>query len=172
MIKRISMIATALVILLAGASLVMAQPPDDMGPGMGPGMRMGPGMGCGSGMLSALDLTPEQTEKIRSLRETLERDITPLKAQVFERKAEVRLLWLQTEADAEQIKAKEKEIHDLKWQIKEKFTDFRLAVRGELTPEQLTKLLAIGGERGFKGMRGYGRHGHHGKQGRGNCPWK
>ena len=67
---------------------------------------------------------------------------------------------MQTESDAAGIKAKEKEIHDLKWQVLEKATDFRLTFRSVLTPEQLSKFLALGGDWG----RHHGRdwRGHHG----------
>ena len=61
-------------------------------------------------ILSKLNLTAEQTEKIRTLRESFQKDITPLRTRIFEKKAEMRLLWMQTKSDAAGIKAKEKEI--------------------------------------------------------------
>ncbi|MDM8523376.1 periplasmic heavy metal sensor [Desulfococcaceae bacterium HSG8] len=112
-------------------------------------------------VLSALNLTMEQTESIRSLPESFEKDIAPLRTQKFERKAELRLLWMQTNADSEKIKAKQKEIHDLKWQIQEKTTDFRISFRGILTPEQLSKVFVIGGGWGMKSHRDKGRRGGH-----------
>lgn len=149
--KKISFFAV-LAMVLASATFVMAQP------GMG---KMGRGWGMNPSVLSDLNLTMEQTESIRSLRESFEKEVAPLRTQVFERKAELKLLWMQTEADSEKIKAKQKEIHDLKWQVQEKTTDFRIAFRGILTPEQLSKVLATGGRWGMKSHRGKGRHGGH-----------
>ncbi|MDM8551052.1 periplasmic heavy metal sensor [Desulfobacterales bacterium HSG2] len=93
--------------------------------------------------LSGLDLTPEQTDAILSMRESLEDDITPLRTQVTEKHSEMRDLWNQTTPDVEAIKALQTEIHELKGEIHEKHTDFRLAVREVLTPEQLTELVEL-----------------------------
>ncbi len=116
---------------------------DCMGPGMG-GLgkgRMGRGCGMNPFILSGLDLTTEQTEAVQSLRESFEDDVASLRTQVFEKKAAMRDLWRQATLDAETIKAKQTEIHELKTQIREKATDFRLAVHELLTPEQLSELL-------------------------------
>ena len=55
---------------------------------------------------------------------------------------ELKLLWMQMEPDVKKIKAKEKELHELTWQMKEKATDHRLSFRKILTSEQLSKFLA------------------------------
>ena len=104
-------------------------------------------------ILSRLNLTPEQTEKIRILRESYRKESTPLRNEKYERKAELRLLWMQMHPDPDKIKAKQKEIHDLIWQRLEKSTDYRLAFRDILTPEQLTKFLELGGGRYFDHRR-------------------
>ena len=150
--KKFSLLA-ALVTILASATFVVAGP-------RGGGERGDPGWAMDNTILSKLNLTAEQTEKIRALRESFQKDITPLRTRIFEKKAEMRLLWMQTESDVAGIKAKEKEIHDLKWQVLEKATDFRLTFRSVLTPEQLSKFLALGGDWG----RHHGRdwRGHHG----------
>lgn len=137
--KKLSLL-TAVVIVIASATLVTA------GPGRGHKME-NPEWSMDDNMLSKLDLTAEQTESIRALRASFQEDIAPLRTQVFEKKAEVRLMWMQTKTDAEAIRAKQKQIHDLKWQVNQKTTDFRLAVRKVLTPEQLSRFLAFGGER-------------------------
>jgi Spy/CpxP family protein refolding chaperone len=137
--KKLSLLA-ALVIVFASATLVSADP--------GRHHKKGnPEWSMDNNMLSELDLTAEQAESIRALRASFQEHISPLRTQVFEKKAEVRLMWMQTKTDADAIRTKEKQIHDLKWQINEKTTDFRLAVRKVLTPEQLTRFLALGGER-------------------------
>jgi len=152
----------ALVIVLASATLVAAGPP-------GRGEWGNPGWATANNILSKLNLTAEQTEKIRVLRESFQKNIIPLRTQIFEKKAEMRLLWMQTETDAKTIRAKQKQIHDLKWQVLGKTTDFRLAVRSVLTPEQLSKFLALGGD--WKRHQGRDRRDHRGpgkglKQGR------
>ena len=137
--KKLSLL-TALVIVIALATLVTADPGRDH--------KMGnPEWSMDKNMLSKLDLTAEQTESIRALRASFQEDIAPLRTQIFEKKAEVRLMWMQTKTDADAIRAKQKQIHDLKWQVNEKTTDFQLAVRKVLTPEQLSRFLAFGGER-------------------------
>jgi Spy/CpxP family protein refolding chaperone len=148
--KKCSLLA-ALVTILASATFVVASP-------CGGGEWGNPGWAMDGTILSKLNLTAEQTEKIRTLRESFQKDITPFRTRIFEKKAEIRLLWMQTEPDAARIKAKGKEIHDLKWQVLEKATNFRLALRSVLTPEQLSKFLAMGGD--------WGRH--HGRDRRGH----
>lgn len=150
--KKCSLLA-ALVIIVASATFVVAGP-------CGGGEWGNPGWAMDGTILSKLNLTAEQTEKIRTLRESFQKDITPLRTRIFEKKAEMRLLWMQTESDAARIKAKEKEIHDLKWQVLKKTTDFRLTFRSVLTPEQLSKFLALGGD--LKHHHGRDRRGHHG----------
>ncbi len=97
-----------------------------------------------------LNLTFEQTEKIRTLKESFEKETSRLKIREFERKAELRLLWMQMKPDSKMIKAKQKKIHDLKWQIQEKSTDFWLKFRNILTKNQLSKFLSITGELGYR----------------------
>ena len=151
--KKCSLLAV-LVIVFASATFVVAGP-------SGGGEWGNPGWVTDGTILSKLNLTAEQTEKIRTLRESFRKDIAPLRTRTFEKKAEMRLLWMQTEPDAARIKTKQREIYDLKWQTLEKATDFRLALRSVLTPEQLSKFLAMGGDWGrHHGMdrRGRGRY--------------
>jgi len=159
--KKFSLLA-ALVTILASAIFVVAGP-------CGGGEWGNPGGAMDGTILSKLNLTAEQTEKIRILRESFQKDITPLRTRIFENKAEMRLLWMQTESDAARIKAKEKETHDLMWQVMEKATDFRLALRGVLMPEQLSKFLALGGD--MKHHHGRNWKGHHGPGKRPNLDW-
>lgn len=151
--KRITVLAVVLLFVFP-AALVMA------GKG-GKESPKGPhGHGISAGLLSSLNLTSEQSEKIRVLRESTMKDIMPLRSQMFNRRAEIRLLWMQLSPDPAKIKAKQKEVRDLMGQIQEKVTDHRLAFRNILTPEQITKYLALGGMRGqgFFWGKGKGRH--------------
>jgi Spy/CpxP family protein refolding chaperone len=91
-----------------------------------------------------LNLSAEQSEKIRGLRESFVKETTPIRTQLFTKKTEMRLLWIQTSLDADKIRATQKEIQGLMGQMQEKTTDFRLAFRNLLTPEQTSQLLAQG----------------------------
>lgn len=133
--KRIACLAT-MVLLLASATVSMAAPWDKE-------RGMGPRWGMDDSILSKLDLTAEQEEQIGALRESFQQEISPLRAQIFEKGAELRLLWMQIELDPVKIKALEKEVHNLIGQLHEKSTDYRLALREILTPEQLSKFLAL-----------------------------
>ena len=134
--KRITLI-TALIIMFASVPLVMAQPRGMKG-------GMGPGGGRHASALANLNLTAEQSEKIRAARETHQKDMIPIQTKMFTKRAELRLLWMQAKPDPEKIKSKQKEILDLMGQLQEKQTDFRLEFLNILTPEQRTKLLAQG----------------------------
>jgi Spy/CpxP family protein refolding chaperone len=108
--------------------------------------------------LSALNLSTEQSEKVRGLRESFLKETSPLRNQLFTKKTELRLLWIQTSLDVDKIRSAQKEIHNLAGQMQEKTTDFRLAFRNLLTPEQTTQLLAqgVGGDPGSRWSKGKG----------------
>ena len=144
--KKISFFV-ALVFLIASVNLVMAGSP-------GRGGTMGPECEMDASVLSNLNLTMEQNEKVRALRESHMKSMAPIRTKLFNKKAELRLLWMQIKADPSEIVAKQKEIHNLKGQLQEKTTDYRLSFRNILTQEQLTEFIA----------GGYGKgHSYHGK---------
>jgi Spy/CpxP family protein refolding chaperone len=143
------MVAVMMVAILAAAGLVMAQG-YEKGPGMG--MGYGPHSG-GHGLWSALNLTPEQVQKVQALRESFFKETIPLRNELMSKKLELRSLWLKTNPDEEQILAKQKEINDLRAQLQEKATKNRLEMRKVLTPEQQAQLANLRGRSG----RGYGR---------------
>ena len=142
-----TMMIGILSLLLFSTTVSMAQPGRRGG-------RMGPEGGMGPQWLSNLNLTTEQAEKIRALRESHMKEVTPLRTQLFTKRAEMKVLWIQTDPDSEKIKAKFRELHVLQGQLREKDIDQRLALINILTPEQRSELLA----RGFQGRRwGKGR---------------
>ena len=108
-------------------------------------------------ILESLNLNAAQMEKARSLRVSCLKEKEPLRNQLYSLRMELKLLWMQTQADPVKIKSTQKEIHDLKWKLKEKRTDYRLAFRGILTPEQLSKYILLKNDR--KRGKGKGRHG-------------
>jgi len=157
--KKISVIA-AFLLVVASATLVMAGP-------RGKGNWEGGGWCAAPSALASLNLTAEQSEKIRGLRESCLKEITPIRAQLLSKRAELKLLWIQTKLEPDKIRANQKEVRDLIGQMQEKSTDCRLAFRNILTPEQTSKLLAQGIGRG----KGHHRWGDRGKdRGLGGSP--
>ncbi len=129
------------ILLIAGTGLAFAGHCGGSGPGQCFGMdKM---------MVSNLGLSTEQSEKARSLTESFKKDMAPLRLQKNRYRAELKLLWMQENPDLDKIKAKQKEMHDLGWQIMGKATDHRMAFRKILTPEQLTQFLAKTCDRPF-----------------------
>lgn len=103
--------------------------------------------------LAQIDLSTEQTKKIRELRMAFEESIMPLKLQEHRVKAELNIFWLQMKPDTKKIKSAQKKMHDIKFQILEKQTKYKIAMREVLTKDQLSRFLALGCERS---------HGHDG----------
>ncbi len=100
------------------------------------------------GSAAALNLSAEQTEKIREMREAQWKDIRPLQEKMFSKRGELRSLWLQKNPDENRITAVHKEIRDLRDQMQDKMLSYRLAIFKLLTPEQKDKIQAFRG-RGF-----------------------
>ncbi len=97
--------------------------------------------------LAQIDLSIEQTEQIRKLRLAHEKSIAPLKIQEHQLKAELDIFWLQLKPDTEKIKSAQKIIHDIRFKILEKETAFKIATRQVLTQDQLSRFLALSGDR-------------------------
>ena len=122
--------------LMLSASLALAGPGGGGGRGMGGG-GMGPGhggwgqgMGPGQGGYGyAGSLTPEQSQKLQTIREAYLKEITPLQNQLFTKKSELRLLWSAASLDKDQILAKQGELNGLQQQIQEKATRHQLEAR-------------------------------------------
>jgi Spy/CpxP family protein refolding chaperone len=138
--------------ILATAGVAMGQ-----GWGKGPGMGMGYGpysggaRAWGPGLWRALNLTPEQVEKIKALRGSFFKEKIPLRNDLMSKRLELRALWAQTNPDEEKILAKQKEINALRAQLEEKATRNRLEMLKILTPEQRAQWQA------YKASFGYGR---------------
>ena len=122
--------------------------------GMGMGYGSGPGNVADIGAAAGLDLTAEQTEKINTMRMAHLKDIQPLQDQMLSKSKEMRSLWLATTPDKEKITALQKEAQNLRGQLTDKITTYRLDVRQVLTPEQQAKSQAYGTGRGMARMGG------------------
>jgi len=162
--KKASLIL-ALVLLVGTASIAMAGP-------RGKGITMGPQSGMRAPGFSNLNLTAEQQKKIDAIGEAYHKELAPLRLEMFKKRTELKLLWMQTNLDENKIKAKQKEIHELRGQLQEKRTDFRLNFLNILTPEQRTQFILKKYNKRGHGFRGpqFGPpdHGHGKYQGRGS----
>ena len=158
-------LAVTMAALLATAGLVMAR---DWGEGSGMGTGYGPHSGGahsgGAGLRGALNLTPEQMQKMQAPRESFLKEKIPLRNELMLKRVELRGLWIQTNPDEAKILAKQKEMNALRAQLGEKVTKFRLEMRKILTPEQQAKLINLRGHhrygKGCERQMGMGyRHG-------------
>ncbi len=165
-----------LVLSLMGLTgLAMAQ---GRGPGMGYGSGPGGGYGFGPGhgpWASRLNLTPEQTQKLQTLRDGFIKEISPLRNDMISKQYELKAFWAQTNPDEQKILAKQREINNIRAQIQEKAVKHRLEARNVLTPEQQAQIgsgfgSGPGRDRGWG--RGYGHgygHGYGMRGGYGGC---
>jgi Spy/CpxP family protein refolding chaperone len=162
--------AVMMVAVLAAAGLVMAQ-----GSEKGPGMERGYGFhargtrSAGPGRWDPLNLTPDQVEKIKALRESFFKEKIPLQNELMRDRLELKALWMQANPDEQKILAKQQEINTLRAQIAEKVIKNRLEMRKILTLEQQAKWIHLlsrrqvwGGHNRWCGFgRGSGRHHHY-----------
>lgn len=122
--------------------------------GMRGGYDRGPGNFAQMDVTRGISLTSEQTEKINALRETHLQDVKPLQDQLYAKSGDLRNLWLAKTPDQEKILALQKEVQNLRGQMLEKATTYRLEARKVLTPEQLAKVQSYGMGRGVARMGG------------------
>jgi len=143
-----------------GAILVMAAVSKDahaFREGAGP--RAGYGYGFSDRVMADMNLTADQTAQIKKLREGHLKDIEPLRNDMYNKRYELRLLWLERTPDQVKIAAVNQEIRILRQQLEDKMAGHRLLVLKVLTPEQQAKLQSYGPGRGYgpgKGMRSRG----------------
>jgi len=151
--KKISLFVIALLVVIS-STVATAGPRCN-------GMGMGPGWGIKPSILSALDLTEKQKEEIKVLGESHRKVVEPLKTSIFHTRAELRLLWVQTELDPAKIRKKQKEALRLEGRLQEEVMEFRLAFLEMLMPKQRSKFLSLELER--RTARRWGRGGHFGQ---------
>jgi len=72
------------------------------------------------------------------------KDIKPLRDQLYSKKGDLRLLWLEKNLDQAKITALDKEIRAIRDQIHDKRTSYQWAVYQLLTPEQRGQLGNLG----------------------------
>ena len=108
----------------------------------GPGR--GHGMGPGYGYSAIPNLTAEQSSQIQVLQKAHMDEIAPLQEELFKKRTELRSLWLTPNPDPAAITAQQKEILNLRTELQEKGTNFRLQINKLLTPEQQAQLATYG----------------------------
>ena len=140
-----SILFTVVLILVASLSVAMAEP------GGGKGGRDFGHEGRRSSYAN-LDLTEEQKGKIDVLRESLRKELSPIRIELIKKRMELNLLWMEDSPEADKIKAKQREIRDLRGKMEDQLTDLRLSVNSMLTPEQRAELLTkrLHGKRSFR----------------------
>ena len=135
--KKFTLFAV-LIILVASFTVAMAEPRGT------PGGKDGKDYGREGrrSPFANLNLTEEQQGKIDAMRESLQKEMTPIRTDMIKNRMELNLLWMEDSPEGKIIKAKQKEIRELKGIMEDRLTDFRLSVNGILTPEQRAELMA------------------------------
>jgi Spy/CpxP family protein refolding chaperone len=100
-----------MVVMVAGVGLAMAEG-RDRGPGMGTHYGPYPGGARpeGAAPWRLLDLSPEQSQKMKDLRESFSKVSIPLRNEIRGKRFELQALWMQMNPDQDKILAKQKEI--------------------------------------------------------------
>jgi Spy/CpxP family protein refolding chaperone len=81
------------------------------------------------------NLSPEQREKLQAQEERFYQDTAQLRRELYQKRLELRGLWVDPKADPEKIKAKQREVFELQSRIQDKALEHKLATR-ELLPEE------------------------------------
>ncbi len=115
-----------------------------------------------AGAVSRLNLTADQKAKFDDLRVAHIKDVKPLRDKMFSLQGDLRLLWLDKNPDQAKIMTVQKEIRNIRDQIDDKRTAYRLEVLKILTPEQQARFKATCARTDFGGPGP--RMGHGGRE--------
>lgn len=135
------LVMIAAVLFLATATYALA-----VGPRAGKGFGAGP---KGQKIVSTMDLSKEQMDKIWQIREKFNNDTSSLRYEHFQKRNELRTLYADPEAKDAAILEKEKELNALRQNMHDKMVRFKLEQRKVYTPEQLQKIAESGYGHGF-----------------------
>jgi len=153
--------AGALLFGILMITTVNAQSPRQGGRGLGPcGAGEGPGYAQSgrAGQFARLDLSEEQQAEITSLRTEHYKEFTPLRNKMAELKARERTLLSEESVDMKAVNKTIDEQTDLMNKMRKLQTKHQVAVKSNLTDEQVIQL---------QQRRQFARHdGFHGKSGR------
>jgi periplasmic protein CpxP/Spy len=121
------------------------------GPGPGPGMMGGPGYGPGmmggygrGGGLAALDLSPEQRDKIAAIQEENRRKNWDAMGQLRSEQFKLRQMYNAEKIDSTAVTEQQKKVDELRRQMLKSRLDARNQMIAILTPEQKKHLRQAG----------------------------
>ena len=96
-----------------------------------------------------LNLTKEQQAQVTALHLSYLKDTKPLREQMFSKRGDLRLLWLESKPDENKILGLRKEIRKIRDEIADKSVTLRISTFNVLTPEQKEKAKALFSARSF-----------------------
>jgi Spy/CpxP family protein refolding chaperone len=105
-------------------------------------------------MLEALGLDEAQREQATTLRASMERDLQPLEQQLQEKDNQLRAAWAAESPDRATILELGSQIDAIHQSMRDRQTQFRVAMNGLLTDEQRARMAEHGPGRGPRGERG------------------
>lgn len=130
--------------LIVGLSLALIIITTTTALAAGWGMGFGGGMGVACGLngsqrnrLGNLELTPEQTKKILTIRQELAKDTLELRQQLQQINLELRYLWTAEAPDQTAINQKLAAMTPLRLELTKKIQEAQKQIESILTPEQL-----------------------------------
>jgi Spy/CpxP family protein refolding chaperone len=138
--RKTVMLFGLVILMVLGMTYAYAQAPASEPGHKGMHESWGPGKCC--------PLTPEQKAKIQELRRNFRSENAKLIGAIVTKKLELESLWTDPKSDSKAILDKERELRDLRNQLKDKAFLMRMEVRTLLTPEQIQN---------WKPHRGMGR---------------
>lgn len=97
-------------------------------------------MSVGPEMVKKLGLTDEQTIKLESIKRDHLKQITPVQTELFGKRAEMRLLWIEPALDEKKIIEKQKKINELMNILKMHQIKYKLNYTKIFTPTQRKNL--------------------------------
>jgi Spy/CpxP family protein refolding chaperone len=137
---RRTLVALAIAAAAAGTAAAQGYGPGMMGGGYGPGMMGG---GYGGGPL-ALDLSPEQREKIFAMQEDNRRKNWDTMGKMRTEMFKLRSLAWSDNVDANAYAEQQKKVDDLRREMVKSRLESRKQVEAILTPEQRKQLRSFG----------------------------
>ena len=148
--QKTVMLLGLVMLMVLGVAYAYAQAPMSGPEHKGMHESWGPGKVC--------PLTSEQKAKIQELRRNFKRENAKLIGEIVTKKLELESLWTDPKSDSKAILDKERELRNLRDQLKDKAVQMRLEVRKFLTPEQIQNWGPSRGTCGCHGMAGGGQH--------------
>jgi len=100
--------------------------------------------------ISGLNLTDEQINAIKALRQAHLSDIKPLQEKMMAKREELKALWLETSPSREKIAVAQEETDRLRMEMHDKMGAYRRSIFRLLTPEQQEKVRTAIQERTYR----------------------